>query len=314
VIDLAGESAARGLGGALPCTVLARLHGHGVTPQQTTAPPMNEATHVMPSAAPATTFEHPRPQQPLRILVVDDNELNLLVASAQLAELGYEVETARDGQEAVQSLQQHVFTAVLMDCEMPVMDGFAATRQIRRRELAVGGRLPIIALTAHDDDATRARALDADMDGLLQKPLLEDELKAVLDDIVRRAAQLAAAGAAVAEPDDELASGITRYADVMLLFLELVPAQIAAIDDALAAGDLADARAYVHKLKGGALSLGARGLAATASALESTLSAGAKFDAGSAVAGLRVQFARVRPLLEREIHARTTARPETEPS
>jgi HPt (histidine-containing phosphotransfer) domain-containing protein len=132
----------------------------------------------------------------------------------------------------------------------------------------------------------------------------------VLDGIVRRAVQPAPA----AEPDDELASDVTRYADVMVLFLELVPAQIDAIDDALAAGELADVRAYAHKLKGGALSLGARGLAAAAAALESTLAAGAKVDARGVVAGLRVQFARVRPLLEREIHARTSAAPESEPS
>ena len=107
----------------------------------------------------------------------------------------------------------------------------------------------------------------------------------------------------------ELAPGVTRYAEVLLLFLELVPAQITAIDEALTSGELDDARAHAHKLKGGALSLGARALAQAAADVAHALEEGRAIDPARAIDDLRECFARVRPLLQREIARRPSQPP-----
>ncbi|MEZ4652692.1 MAG: ATP-binding protein [Candidatus Eisenbacteria bacterium] len=110
-----------------------------------------------------------------RILVVEDNVVNVHVARAILRRLGAEVEVASDGREAVEKHQQHAFDLVLMDVQMPEMDGLAATREIRRRE-GDGPRVPIIALTANAFPEDRDACFDAGMDDWIPKPVRPEEL------------------------------------------------------------------------------------------------------------------------------------------
>ena len=114
-----------------------------------------------------------------RVLVVEDQPLNREVAIGMLASLGLQVETTNDGRQALQVLQSQRFDAVLMDCEMPVMDGFSATAALRRREPA-GTRLPVIALTADATAAGREACLAAGMDDYLAKPFRREALHGVL--------------------------------------------------------------------------------------------------------------------------------------
>jgi signal transduction histidine kinase/CheY-like chemotaxis protein len=107
----------------------------------------------------------------LRILVSEDNEVNRRIAARMLARLGHEVRTAGTGWEAVQAVEQEHFDLVLMDCQMPVLDGYQATAQIRQGESKRDRRVPIIAMTAHALAGDRERCLDAGMDGYLAKPL-----------------------------------------------------------------------------------------------------------------------------------------------
>jgi CheY-like chemotaxis protein len=116
------------------------------------------------------------------VLVVEDNDVNRMIARQTLQNLGLDVVEASDGAEALSMLQERPVDLVLMDCQMPVMDGYAATRAIRDREAKSGGsRLPIVALTADafDDDAARSR--DAGMDAHLPKPYTRDQLRTVLN-------------------------------------------------------------------------------------------------------------------------------------
>ena len=116
------------------------------------------------------------------VLVVEDNDVNRMIARQTLQNLGLDVVEASDGAEALSMLQARPVDLVLMDCQMPVMDGYAATRAIRDREAKSGGsRLPIVALTANafDDDAARSR--DAGMDAHLPKPYTRDQLRTVLN-------------------------------------------------------------------------------------------------------------------------------------
>lgn len=128
----------------------------------------------------------PFPSSPLtleggRVLLVEDNELNVMLASQMLESLGLEVVVAQDGAEAVAAFKKLRFAAVLMDCQMPVMDGYIATHRIRELERrGASGRLPIIALTANALAGDRQRCLDAGMDDYLPKPYSKAELKGLL--------------------------------------------------------------------------------------------------------------------------------------
>jgi signal transduction histidine kinase/DNA-binding response OmpR family regulator len=114
------------------------------------------------------------------ILVVEDNPVNRRVALSMLTKLGYATEVASNGQDAVRALEQGHYQTVLMDCQMPVMDGFEATRRIRAGHQGLD-RVPIIALTANAMEGDRERCLEAGMDDYLPKPLQLTELKTMLE-------------------------------------------------------------------------------------------------------------------------------------
>lgn len=114
-----------------------------------------------------------------RVLLVEDNKVNQMVARGMLNKLGYIVTTANNGKEALSILEDKPFDMVLMDCLMPEMDGYEATRAIRERE-AGASRIPIVAMTASVIDGEEARCLAAGMDDYLAKPVNKEELSAKL--------------------------------------------------------------------------------------------------------------------------------------
>lgn len=114
---------------------------------------------------------------PATVMVVEDNPVNQLVMKSYLTRLGFAVVTASHGQQALDILQQQTVDLVLMDCQMPVMDGFEATRQIRRLPAPLG-QIPIIAVTANIMDVDRAQCLEAGMNMFLKKPVDLDTVRA----------------------------------------------------------------------------------------------------------------------------------------
>lgn len=114
-----------------------------------------------------------------RVLVVDDVVVKTMIAVRLLRTLGVDADVVHDGRQAVEAVEQHGYRLVLMDCEMPEMDGFAATAEIRRREGPLR-RTRIIALTANARDADRDRCLAAGMDDYLCKPVQIEALRDVL--------------------------------------------------------------------------------------------------------------------------------------
>jgi CheY-like chemotaxis protein len=119
----------------------------------------------------------------IEVLLVEDNPVNQEVAKATLENLGCRVDTASDGRRALDAVSLHTYDLVLMDCQMPVMDGYETTRQIREGEKNAGSkrrRIPIIALTAHAMQGDREECIAAGMDDYLTKPFTREQLMSVL--------------------------------------------------------------------------------------------------------------------------------------
>ncbi len=167
---------------------------------QETATPSGVATTKESATTKETcpaTSPTPRPKSSLRVLMAEDNAVNQLVARKMLAKLGIDVEVAVNGEEAIEALRGSRFDLVLMDCQMPVMDGFEATRRIRDRASGVLNPLvPIVALTANAMRGDRERCLQAGMTDYLSKPVNPADLAAVVKRVTdgRSAALIAVMG------------------------------------------------------------------------------------------------------------------------
>ncbi len=183
-----------GLGLAI-CRQLVNLMGGeiGVRSTQNRGSTFWFELRLEPRADPASTFtalssamtgesdERPSPGNGPLILLVEDNDVNREVAIGMLENLGYRTEAAANGMLALEAVSEASYAAVLMDCQMPVMDGLTATGEIRRREARLGGaRLPIIALTANAMEGNRERCIAAGMDDFLTKPFSQQQLSTML--------------------------------------------------------------------------------------------------------------------------------------
>ncbi len=171
-------------------------------------------------------------RQQLKILVAEDNEVNQKVASKLLARLGYPCEIANNGQEAMDKLQKTAYDVVLMDCQMPVRDGFEATRSIREAERNTNRRVPIIAMTANAMVGDRERCLAAGMDDYVSKPINPPALAAALEKWIprERLEQIAAQSRVELESNPEQASRNLEHA--IDQFLKRVPGLLLEIQSA----------------------------------------------------------------------------------
>jgi signal transduction histidine kinase/DNA-binding response OmpR family regulator/HPt (histidine-containing phosphotransfer) domain-containing protein len=218
------------------------------------------------------------------LLLVEDNPVNREVAVGMLESLGCIIDTADNGWLALQAMNTATYDAVLMDCQMPVMDGLAATGEIRRREQASGAaRVPIIALTANAMEGDRERCLDAGMDDFLSKPFTQQQLAMLL----RRWLALRAL------PETErrdlsriplIDSGVLRNIAALAkptllnsmidLYLQYSPGLIAAIESAAANMQSEPLTHAVHTLKSSTSNLGGTRLATVAKECEALLREG----------------------------------------
>lgn len=237
-----------------------------------------------------------------RVLVVEDNPVNQMVAVGVLEALGHEAETADDGLSAVAALKATHYDAVLMDVQMPRMDGYAATREIRAHESA-GRRVPVIAMTAAAVEGERDRCLAAGMDDFLTKPVDPGALRAVLgrwlDDVPEPGPRVSREddretrekeqtmiieGLDVARLDElrDLDPGNTAYLDRAIgNFVTNTPGTFDTIRRASEAGDTPTLKQVAHKLAGGALNLGVTPAGRIAQQIEVAVDAG---DAAGAAA------------------------------
>jgi signal transduction histidine kinase/CheY-like chemotaxis protein/HPt (histidine-containing phosphotransfer) domain-containing protein len=202
-----------------------------------------------------------RPRRKLRVLLAEDNSVNRLVATRRLQSWGHAVSAVVNGEEALAAFRDEPFDLVLMDCQMPVMDGLAATRAIRELEKRGRVRVPILALTAHARGENRDQALAAGCDGYLTKPIKADELFEAIEAATQRRADQAPAPPADPEAMLELFGGERPLlAEAARLFLADSPGLIAEMRRALAERDEAALRRAAHTLDGAAGNFGAQPL------------------------------------------------------
>jgi CheY-like chemotaxis protein len=209
------------------------------------------------------------------VLVVDDDGSNRLLAVRMLERLGYAARTASGGAEALRELEAGGIDLVLMDCQMPEPDGFATTRELRRRERVPGSHTPVVAMTASVTDLDREACAAAGMDDYLSKPVMLAALGSMLE---RWLHGVPPADARL--PDDDgpearhdlermrLDIGDEAAARFVATFLAGLPAREAAIASAVTAGSAEDLRQAAHALKSPSAALGATALSALCARLE----------------------------------------------
>jgi PAS domain S-box-containing protein len=206
------------------------------------------------------------PSRKLRILVVEDNEINRQIVTTLLEERGHSTVVASNGREAVEIAEREEFDLVLMDVQMPVMDGYEATSAIREREKRTGRRMRIIALTAHAMEGDRDLCLEAGMDDYVSKPITAARLLAAVE------------GAMVEERDepvidmDILMARTKSRADVVVklasMMLEQVPESMHEIRASIEREDKKSLYRAAHKLKGSVSHFGAKAAYESARRLE----------------------------------------------
>ncbi len=244
-----------------------------------------------------------------RVLIAEDNIVNQMVAVKMVENAGLRADVVANGLEALEALDRIPYDLVLMDCQMPEMDGYDATRAIRARETT--RHTPIVAMTANAMPRDRERCLACGMDDYVPKPVRRSELFAILDRLLPRPAWAdplpsAEAPAATRGPastlDDRILDELRSlspngFRAILRQFLASAPAKIDKLRDALAAGDRDALQRAAHNLKASAGNVGAAALAAWCQELETL--AEARLD-GAAVLVQEIgdEWDRVRPPLE----------------
>ena len=229
---------------------------------------------------------------PLRVLLVEDNPANQKLATYILQDRGHVVEVAGEGQEAVYLTEQNHYDVILMDVQMPGMNGLEATAAIRIREVG-GSRTPIIAMTAHALKGDRERCLAGGMDGYLSKPVNAQEMIGLVESLAEKGLGVKDRGleearrSATAEPETLIPNpqspnpifdpeeALLRCCDSEDMVREMIQSFLDEVEDmfprmraALEKGDLMEIGGLGHRLKGIVVYLGARPAEEAASRLE----------------------------------------------
>jgi PAS domain S-box-containing protein len=249
------------------------------------------------------------PQAPARaqVLLVEDNSVNQLVAIGQLQRLGHGCVVAGSGAEALEVISSQPFDIVLMDIQMPDMNGYEATRRIRQMEGAVGS-LPIVAITAHALPGEREKCIAAGMNDYLAKPVSLEQIGAVIRLWASKGGPVETQDPPdVMERDDQYVLDRERVSSFMAIsrtqkgfleglvktFREDVPSRIDALRAAVSTGDARDLANAAHAMKSSSGSVGAKRMLAMASSLEGAARVGRLEGADAAIEQLAAEFRRV---------------------
>ena len=249
----------------------------------------------------------------LRILLVEDNAVNQEVGLGILENLGYWAEVAATGREAIEALTTDDFDLVLMDCQLPEMDGYEATTLIRRADSPVRNHaIPIIAMTAYAMAGDREKCLAAGMDGYIPKPVQPSVLESAIEQWtaaaevspeIRPVAAIPQAISGVVFDDEDLLNRLMGDDDlarrIIRRFLEDLPQQFQTLSQAVARGDTAAVMQVAHAIKGAAANTGGTQLRELAAKLEQLGRAGDLTGAAATLPEFSAGLDAVRPVMER---------------
>jgi PAS domain S-box-containing protein len=244
--------------------------------------------HPCHEATTDATLRETARRRPLHVLLAEDNPVNRELAVALLGNLGHKVNFAADGYAVLAALEKAAFDVVLMDLQMPKLDGLETAREIRRREQAsaVDGssgkrRLPIIAVTAHAMKADRELCMAAGMDGYVTKPIRRRELLVALDRLFRPGPEAGSKSPVPPEPAfdrakllDEISGNLTLLRRLATVYFEHTPALLQTIQAAATSGQFIELQKAVHTLRGSLIQFVARPAMRRALRLEEAASIG----------------------------------------
>jgi PAS domain S-box-containing protein len=297
------------------------------------ADPIDAVDSPAPAGLPASVVEDPRGElvaptsfQPLRILLAEDNFVNQRLALRLLEKRGHSATVVRTGREALERLEQEPFDLVLMDVQMPEMDGVEATEAIRARERETGGHLPIIAITAHAMNGDREKYLASGMDAYLPKPIRQQDLWSLIEsfprisrpasppapvaaaqpDSARTATQSGPESGAVPGPPaldreaalERLGGDVNLLSELASLFLGNSDSMLAKIREASACGDALALERAAHALKGSVGNFAAEEAYQAALDVEYHARQGLLTGAAEACERLERAMVRLRPCIE----------------
>ena len=260
----------------------------------------NSVVGIAPAAPQPQSREAVPIRADVRVLVAEDNPVNQKVALRQLERLGFAADAVANGVEAVEAVSRHDYALVLMDVQMPEMDGFGATREIRRREGSLR-HVPVVALTANAQVGDRERCLAAGMDDYLRKPFSESELARVMRTFVPDAAP--PLDAAVLANLRDVSGDDAFLKELANIYLNDAPARLGALRDALRNDDPARLASAAHALKSSSGNIGAVVVRDLCTELESIGRGGALDGAAARVERLESEFERA----ERELRTLLSA-------
>jgi CheY-like chemotaxis protein/HPt (histidine-containing phosphotransfer) domain-containing protein len=237
-----------------------------------------------------------------RVLLAEDNLVNQKVARQTLEKMGYKVDVVSHGAEAISAWETGRYHLILMDCQMPVMDGYQATREIRLRERGAG-HIPIIALTADAMQGTEQQCREAGMDDYLTKPLDRTRLSATIDRHLESARSFPPPPVGRESAVDwqsfmKVTDGDQTFAqELVQVFIDSGDAALLQIRAALERGDLAAIGSAAHSFKGSSASIHARPASTAAARLEAAARAGAVDQISGLEEQLRLELGRVTEFL-----------------
>lgn len=242
-----------------------------------------------------------------RVLLVEDNPINLKVARRMLEKRGYLVDVVSNGLQAVEAVEGESYDLLLMDCQMPGMDGYGATAEIRRRTAGQPRRLPIIAMTANVLPGDEEACLAAGMDGYIAKPVTWEALDANLHPWEVRTAPAVERGSPHTTLDSDVLTSLRALqgddepdivVELIDLFLASAPKVLQTMQEAIMEGNGARLEQAAHNLKTSCGNLGAVSMATLCQDLETAGRAGDLFSSPEALQRLQTEFERVRPQLQ----------------
>ena len=263
-----------------------------------------------------------------KILIAEDNLVNQKVISHQIEKLGYDAYLKSNGRQVLEALVNDNYDLILMDCQMPVMDGLQATEEIRKNETD-GQRIPIIAITAHAIEGDRERCLEAGMDDYVSKPTKQDELAQVIGRWIPKSKDTTHESLVV--KDDEKSSDEAHHIDERLteladtcgedvtlecieLFIVDIEESVGRLISAVEVSDMQKIDNEAHKLKGSTANMGARNMPQTCQELMLAARENRQNEIGSLLKTILVEYQALVPIYNERKETYTSLVEELQPT